>query len=142
MKNILLPFLLLTSNQTLSESYTYDYKIIRVVDGDTVVIEAPYLPKPLKQEISLRVIGIDTPEKDGRSHCDNENNLAHKASDFTKNAIDHAHNIKIQIIDEDKYFRLLGDVIIDGERLSEMLVNNGLAREYHGEKKQSWCILF
>ena len=122
-------------------SEEYDYKIIRVVDGDTVIIEAPYLPKPLKQEISLRINGIDTPEKDGHSKCKDENELAHQATNFTINALKNAKSYKIEILDEDKYFRLLGDVIIDGERLSSMLIKNHLAREYHGAKKETWCFL-
>ena len=40
----------------------YDAVIKRVIDGDTVVIQAPYLPKPLKPEISVRIFGVDTPE--------------------------------------------------------------------------------
>jgi endonuclease YncB( thermonuclease family) len=40
----------------------------------------------------------------------------------------------------DKYGgRVLGDVFLDGKRLSEMLIANGFARRYHGEKKSSWC---
>ncbi len=41
----------------------YDANITRVIDGDTVAIEAPWLPDPLKKELSIRVFGVDTPEK-------------------------------------------------------------------------------
>jgi endonuclease YncB( thermonuclease family) len=49
---------------------------------------------------------------------------------------------KVQILIEkhDKYGgRVLGDVIIDGKKLSELLIANGHARPYFGEKKESWC---
>ena len=34
---------------------TYDTQIVRVTDGDTVVIAAPFLPSPLKPELAVRV---------------------------------------------------------------------------------------
>lgn len=124
----------------IAYSEEYDYKILRVIDGDTVTIEAPYLPKPLKSEIALRINGIDTPEKDFRSQCEHENTLAHDATLFTKHIIENAKSYKVEIVDHDKYFRLLGDIIIDGEKLSTMLIKNNLAVEYHGQTKKSWCI--
>ena len=41
----------------------YDFEITRVIDGDTVAFRADFLPAPLKQELSIRVYGVDTPEK-------------------------------------------------------------------------------
>jgi endonuclease YncB( thermonuclease family) len=118
----------------------YDYRILRVSDGDTVVFEAAFLPAPLKPQLSLRVLGVDTPEKGGRAQCPGEDALAQKASAFTKDAITKAKKVQIEIKEHDKFGgRVLGDVIIDGQRLSELLIKNGLARAYFGEKKQSWC---
>jgi endonuclease YncB( thermonuclease family) len=88
------------------------------------------------------VDGVDTPEKDFRAKCPSEDNLAHNASKFTSEKIQHAKSYIVVIKGEDKYFRLLGDIIIDGEKLSELLIKNNLAREYHGEKKKSWCDIF
>jgi len=49
-------------------------------------------------------------------------------------------SIKIAISDWDKFGgRVLGDVIVDGKSLRRELIANGHAREYYGEKKQSWC---
>ena len=40
----------------------------------------------------------------------------------------------------DKYGgRVLGDIILDGQSLRALLIQNGYAREYYGEAKQSWC---
>jgi micrococcal nuclease len=136
MKQLLLGLLLISSS-VLSEEY--DYKILRVIDGDTLMIEAPFLPKPLKPEISLRISGVDTPEKDFRAQCDRENKLAHDASEFTKNLINNSKNYKIIILGQDKYFRLLGDIMIDGKLLSKELIEHKLAVEYYGDKKSNWC---
>ena len=37
------------------ETHRYEWKVLRVIDGDTVEIEAPYLPAPLKPKLSIRV---------------------------------------------------------------------------------------
>lgn len=140
MKKLLLPLLLVSP---IIHSEEYNYKILRVIDGDTVVIEAPYLPQPLKPELHLRINGVDTPEKDSRAHCDSENNLAHGATDFTSKTLEESKSYSVEISSWDKYGgRVLGDVIIDGKRLSDLLIKNKFAREYHGEKKQSWCAIF
>ena len=118
----------------------YDYKVTRVIDGDTVAFEANFLPAPLKPELSIRVLGVDTPEKGHRAECPQEAQAALKASAFTKNAIKNAKKVQILIEKHDKYGgRVLGDVIIDGKKLSELLIANGHARPYFGEKKESWC---
>ena len=54
------------------EMVIYDFPITRVIDGDTVAFEANFLPAPLKQELSIRVFGVDTPEKSWRGSCDVE----------------------------------------------------------------------
>jgi endonuclease YncB( thermonuclease family) len=132
--------LALATFSTLAISNPYDYKIIRVSDGDTVVFEAPFMPAPLKPQLSLRVLGVDTPEKGARAQCPSEDALAQKASAFTKDAISKAKKVQIEIKEHDKFGgRVLGDVIIDNQSLSKMLIDNGLARAYFGEKKSSWC---
>jgi endonuclease YncB( thermonuclease family) len=30
-------------------------------------------------------------------------------------------------------------VLLDGKRLSQLLIENGHARPYKGDKKESWC---
>jgi endonuclease YncB( thermonuclease family) len=118
----------------------YDFKILKVSDGDTVVFEAPFLPAPLKPQLSLRVLGVDTPEKGGRAGCPAEAAAAEKASAFTKNLVANAKKIQVELKEHDKFGgRVLGDLIVDGQRLSELLIKNGHARAYFGDKKQSWC---
>jgi endonuclease YncB( thermonuclease family) len=48
--------------------------------------------------------------------------------------------IKVAIYKWDKFGgRVLGDVIIDGKSLRHALIAKGYAREYYGDKKESWC---
>ena len=119
----------------------YDFPITRVIDGDTVAFQANFLPPPLKQELSIRVFGVDTPEKGHRAQCPSEDQRGQAATAFTKNAITKAQKRQVAIADWDKYGgRVLGDVILDGKPLSQLLIQNGHARAYFGEKKSDWCI--
>ncbi len=118
----------------------YDYKITRVIDGDTVAFQANFLPAPLKQELSIRVYGVDTPEKGHRAKCPSEAKKGQAASDFTKTLVRNATTTKIVIMKWDKYGgRVIGDVILDGKSLTKQLLEKGYAREYYGKKKESWC---
>jgi endonuclease YncB( thermonuclease family) len=119
---------------------TYDAVITRVIDGDTVAFQADYLPAPLKKELSIRVFGVDTPEKGFRAQCPSEAQRGEAASAFTKAQINASSNRQIVLMDWDKYGgRVLGDVILDGQSLRQLLIANGHAREYYGEAKTSWC---
>lgn len=116
------------------------YKIQRVIDGDTVEIAVGFLPDPLPPKLSIRVLGIDTPEKAPRAQCEAEAKKAAEASAFTKGKVATAQSVEIQIKSWDKYGgRVLGHVLLDGHSLSDMLIEAGLARPYKGEAKTSWC---
>jgi endonuclease YncB( thermonuclease family) len=122
------------------EPVVYKATIIRVIDGDTVVIPATYLPQPLKQEISIRVFGVDTPEKGFRAKCPEEDAKGKEATEFTKAAVAKAKKVEVALHAWDKYGgRVLGDVILDRVSLRDMLINKGFARAYYGDAKQSWC---
>ena len=126
--------------QKTPQGVTYDAEILRVNDGDTVVISAPYLPRPLKPELAVRVFGVDTPEKGHRAQCPSEDQRGQAATAFTKAQINASTKRQIILMDWDKYGgRVLGDVLLDGKSLRQMLIQNGFAREYYGEAKQSWC---
>jgi endonuclease YncB( thermonuclease family) len=105
-----------------------------------VAFHAPFLPAPLKQELSIRVFGVDTPEKGHRAQCPSEAARGAAATEFTKKLIANAQQKQMVLMDWDKYGgRVLGDVILNGQSLRAMLIQNGFAREYYGEAKQSWC---
>ena len=143
MKKLLLTLLLipcLAMAQKTPNGVTYDAQIIRVSDGDTIVIAAPFLPAPLKPELAVRVFGVDTPEKGFRGQCDSEKARGEAASEFTKNAVKNTKKHQVILYSWDKFGgRVLGDMILDGVSLRAELIRNGFAREYYGDAKQSWC---
>ena len=122
------------------QGVTYDAQILKVSDGDTVVIAAPFLPAPLKPQLAVRIFGVDTPEKGFRAKCESENQRGLAATEFTKNAVKQSTQRQVILYDWDKFGgRVLGDIILNGQSLRAMLIANGFAREYYGEAKQSWC---
>ena len=126
--------------QKTPQGVTYDVEVLRVIDGDTIAFKATFLPAPLKQELSIRVYGVDTPEKGFRAKCPSEDQRGQAATAFTKNLVTTATKRQIILYDWDKYGgRVLGDIVLDGYSLRALLIKNGYAREYYGEAKQSWC---
>jgi len=126
--------------QKTKAGVTYDVEFTRVIDGDTVAFSASWLPDPLKKELSLRVFGVDTPEKGFRAKCASEDKHGKAASEFTTLLLKSSTKRQIVLMDWDKYGgRVLGDVILDGKSLRTLLIKNGYAREYYGEAKTSWC---
>ncbi len=126
--------------QKTPQGVTYDAKILRVNDGDTVVIAAPFLPAPFKPELAVRIFGVDTPEKGHRAQCPSEDQRGQAASAFTKNAVATTQKHQVILYGWDKFGgRVLGDMILNGVSLRSELIKNGFAREYFGEAKQSWC---
>ena len=143
MKKLLALLLLvpaLAMAQKTPQGVMYDAQIIRVSDGDTVVIAAPFLPAPLKPELAVRIYGVDTPEKGFRGQCDSEKQRGEAASVFTKNLVNASQQRQVILYAWDKFGgRVLGDIILNGQSLRSQLIANGFAREYYGDAKQSWC---
>src|SRR5210317_260538 len=137
---LLASFLAFTVSAKEVKMVEYDWRVTKVVDGDTIKFEAPWVPDPIKKEMSVRIYGVDTPEKGWRGKCEKEKAAGAAATKFAKDLVKNAKSIKIAISSWDKFGgRVLGDVIIDGKSLRKELIANEHAREYYGEKKQSWC---
>ena len=135
---LLVPTLALA--QKTPKGVLYDAQIVRVSDGDTIVIAAPFLPAPLKPELAVRIFGVDTPEKGWRGQCESEKQRGEAASVFTKQLVTASTQRQVVLYSWDKFGgRVLGDIILNGQSLRALLIQNGHAREYYGDAKQSWC---
>lgn len=95
-----------------------DYKVIRVVDGDTIEVHYENNPE------YVRIIGIDAPEKE---EC-----FSKEASEQLKKLIEEATVTLISKPDEnrDKYNRLLRYILSDGKDIGAELIKGGFARNY------------
>jgi len=112
-------------------------RVIAVVDGDTLVVRARiWLGQVL--ETRVRLAGIDAPELHGR--CAEERERATRARDFLVRAVD-GGEIVLRHVEFGKYAgRVIARVeTAAGEDLADALLRAGLAREYGGERRRSWC---
>jgi endonuclease YncB( thermonuclease family) len=126
--------------QKQPQGATYDTQILRVSDGDTIVISARFLPAPLKPELAVRIYGVDTPEKGHRAQCPSEAQRGEAASAWTKQLVASGQKFQVTLYAWDKFGgRVLGDILVDGRSVRAGLIQNGFAREYYGDAKQSWC---
>ena len=112
--------------------YIYKSNLIRVIDGDTVVLDID-LGFDIRVRRVIRMAGIDAPERRGVSDLEK---LAAQVS--TDKLIEMLDGQEIYICshkkDEDKYRRYLGDLYVDNQNINVQMVKLGLAKKYIDEK--------
>ena len=107
------------------------HQIVEVYDGDTFKIDLPGMHALFGDNLSIRVLGIDTPEMKGTS--DQIKALAIQAREITEKALLGGTKIELRNAERGKYFRVVAEVWIDGESLADTLKAKGLAKDYDGE---------
>jgi|TARA_B100001250_G_scaffold328246_1_gene292709 endonuclease YncB( thermonuclease family) len=112
-------------------------KIISVYDGDTFRADIDSYPPIIGKNIRIRIKDIDTPEISGQ--CEMEKKIAINARDRIKNLLESAIVVELRNIERGNFFRLIGDVYIDGTNLGNLILNEGLAIEYSSKSKDYWC---
>ena len=117
-------------NATVSEVRT-------IYDGDSFRVNINGWPDIIGKSVPIRMLGVDTPEMRGK--CEAEKILARQAKQHTVALLRSGKVIELKNTQRGKYFRILANVIIDGESLADSLVSNGLARRYDGGKRDGWC---
>lgn len=120
--------------------YMYKCKILRIVDGDTVDVDIDLGFGMWMHRERVRMMGIDTPESRTRDLEEKAFGLASKERLKELLPIGSIQILKTEIdkSGEDakgKFGRILGDFLIEGERASEILINEGHAVAYHGQSK-------
>ena len=112
-------------NQTvliLSDYIIKTYKVVRVVDGDTIKVNFNGI------EESLRLIGIDTPES---VHPDADKNIKEGiiASDYTKSMLEGKEvRLEFDVQQRDRYGRLLAYVWLGNKMFNKTLLDEGYAQ--------------
>lgn len=114
-------------------------QIISVYDGDTIKVDLDFSgPAIFSRNIPVRILGIDTPEIHGQ--CESEKALAQQAKHWLQVSLANAQRVELHNVDRDKYFRVLADLVVDGKRVADQLIQHGLARPYNGGYKIPWCV--
>jgi len=111
-------------------------RFVRAYDGDTITVHIPDYPNIIGKEISVRIYGIDTPEK--RDSNPEIKEMARTAQRLVENLCKRAAVIELRNIRRDKYFRILAEVYVDGKSLADLLIKNNLAKVYDGGTKNVW----
>ena len=110
--------------------------VTSVYDGDTLKIQAEIWPG-VTWAGSVRVLGVDSPERRGK--CPEEKAAALAAKEFVEFVVgDHVLLLGVRL---GKFAgRVLANVQVEtGEDLAELLIEEGHARPYDGGARQGWC---
>jgi len=139
---IILLLIFLPSN-TLGKQIYKDIKvnkILSVYDGDTFRVNINSFPNLIGNNISIRVFGVDTPEKRG-AKCSYEKEMSLVAMHFTYNFLKQCkESIILKKVQRGKYFRIVAEPYCGKVSLTKELIKNNLAIEYYGGKKvKTWC---
>lgn len=105
--------------------------VLRVIDGDTLSIQAANCHVPLLCQTTLRVAHIDAPEL--HSTCTKERDAGRLALNRVKQLVPPGTVLTLTDPKKDRYGRILADVPL----IRETLIAEGLAVLYEGEKKPS-----
>tara|TARA_R110000787_G_scaffold167126_1_gene280107 strand:- start:73 stop:492 length:420 start_codon:yes stop_codon:yes gene_type:complete len=117
--------------------YEYACKVERVVDGDTVDVVLN-LGFDIMYKSRVRLYGIDTPES--RTRNLDEKARGKMAGAFLKNKIDSGEKVVIQTKLKDsrgKFGRVLGNIIVDGININQLMIDNHHAAAYFGQSKDA-----
>lgn len=135
---IFLILILLASPAYAQEFYVY--KPVKITDGDTIKLDvSKESPLIKKLGLSVRIKGIDTPEKAPRAKCKKESELGQQATKFTTDLVGNKELLLSQVENDHYGGRIVANVKVGGVDIAQELLKRGLARVYNGEKKKSWC---
>ena len=115
--------------------FHYQAEIVRVVDGDTgdAFVDLGF---DMHSKQRVRLFGINTPECRTRDLIEKKAGLAAKAR--LKCMLSESKNkcvIKTRLDKKGKYGRVLGVLYANDINLNSMLVDEGHAERYYGEKR-------
>ena len=113
--------------------YEYNCKVKRVVDGDTVdvVIDLGF---DIHFATRVRLYGMDTPES--RTRNKDEKVRGYMSKDFLEEWMEKDDVIiRTRRDKKGKFGRVLGEMIVRGENINKLMVQECLAVEYYGQSK-------
>ena len=125
---------------TSANGADYTWPVKRVIDGDTVVVNASAdLPSELSK-LKVRLVGVDTPEIGRHAKCPKEKAAGRLATEFTKAQIGKAKRIVVRNPFWGRWgCPVIADLILDGQSLSAALIAAGHGRVYRRGRRENWC---
>ena len=118
----------------------YVYKPVKITDGDTIKLDvSKESPLIKKLGLSVRISGIDTPEKGSKAKCKKESELGQQATKYTTELVGNKELLLSEVKNDRYGGRIVANVKVGGVDIAQELLKKGLARVYNDEKKKSWC---
>lgn len=116
-------------------------EIIRVIDGDTILVAAKPWPQQT-MEVYVRMRGIDAPEL--KSPCAATRDAGREARAALASLTSDQREIQLKHISGDKYFgRVLADISFsDGRNPAQEMLSAGYVSPYDGGRKSKSCASF
>jgi micrococcal nuclease len=113
-------------------------RIIRVIDGDTLLVAARPWPQQT-MEVYVRLRGIDAPEL--KSSCPSARHAGKQAQEALADLTRDQSEIQLSHISGDKYFgRVLADIsFADGRNPAQEMLLAGYVVPYEGGRKAKGC---
>ena len=118
-----------------NKMHEYKTKIRRIVDGDTVDVDIDLGFGMILSKQRIRLYGIDTPES--RTRDKEEKFYGKLAAQFLKDQCKKGSCITLRthLDKKGKYGRILGEIIVDGVNINQLMIAEHMAVEYHGQSK-------
>ena len=118
-----------------NKMYEYKAKIRRFVDGDTIDVDIDLGFGMILSKQRIRLYGIDTPES--RTRDKEEKFYGKLAAQFLKDQCKKGSCITLRtyLDKKGKYGRILGEIIVDDVNINQLMVEQHMAVEYHGQSK-------
>jgi micrococcal nuclease len=109
--------------------------VIKVYDGDTFTLAAklPYNNSPLYR-FSVRLKGINCPEMNSKNE---EEKICADIAQAELSSYILGKKVALKNIKNEKYGRILADVLVDGYHINTHMLNKKLAVLYDGKKKNN-----
>lgn len=117
--------------------YTYDVKITKIVDGDTVDVDIDLGFGVWLHKERVRIMGIDTPES---RTSDEVEKLFGKAAKHRLESLLPIGSMQVLICEaydaKGKFGRILGDFKVEDKNVTEIMIEEGHCVPYFGGSKE------
>jgi micrococcal nuclease len=115
--------------------YEYNCKIVRVIDGDSIIVDIDLGFGLWIHGESIRLFGVDCPECRSRDKEEKAAGLA--AKNFVKGLLHDGGTYTLTTKEKGKFGRYLGVIMLsDKTSVNAALVTEHLAVPYHGQSKK------
>lgn len=133
---IILLLSLIAAQKTYGD-VTRGVEVVAVYDGDTFTANIKGWPPVVGERVQVRIRGIDTPELTSKdpAKLDQARRAKQRLVELLRGTLERRPKVTLHAVARDKYFRVLATVRADGVDVGQVLIREGLAREYDGGKK-------